>query len=59
MAVSSYYYVGLTQRMMTARGRTQPVAFDFRSLWNVAPIATPAGCIYLYRVPRPPPAATP
>jgi hypothetical protein len=29
LAVSSYYFVGLTQRMMTTRGRTGPVTINF------------------------------
>ena len=53
IAISSYYFVGQEQRMMTQRGRTPPVAFDFRGLWNVAPAASPARCMYLFPVPRP------
>ena len=48
LAVSSYYFVGLGQRMMTQRGRTAPLRIDFRPLWNVRPAAHPADCIYLY-----------
>jgi hypothetical protein len=48
LAVSSYYFVGLGQRMMTSRGRTQPLAIDFRPLWGVQPAARPADCIYLF-----------
>jgi hypothetical protein len=50
LAVSSYYFVGLTQRMMTTRGRTDPITLDFRSLWDRRPDATVAGCMYLYKV---------
>jgi hypothetical protein len=28
--------------------------FDFRALWGTPPVATVAGCIYLYRVERGP-----
>jgi hypothetical protein len=48
LAVSSYYFVGLGQRMMTSRGRTPPLIIDFRPLWGVQPAARPAGCIYLF-----------
>jgi hypothetical protein len=53
IAVSSYYYVGLWQRMTTRAGRTAlPLRIDFRGLWGRMPVATPAGCIYLYPVER-------
>jgi 4-amino-4-deoxy-L-arabinose transferase-like glycosyltransferase len=48
LAVSSYYFVGLGQRMMTQRGRTPPLSMDFRPLWSVRPAARPADCIYLF-----------
>jgi hypothetical protein len=48
LAVSSYYFVGLGQRMMTQRGRTPPLSIDFRPLWGVQPVARPADCIYLF-----------
>lgn len=48
LAVSSYYFVGLGQRMMTPRGRTPPLSIDFRPLWGVQPVARPADCIYLF-----------
>jgi 4-amino-4-deoxy-L-arabinose transferase-like glycosyltransferase len=51
-AVSSYYRVGLTQRMMTSQGRTDFVRFDFAALDRLAPVARPARCMYLYRLPR-------
>ena len=59
LAVSSYYFVGLRQRMTTTRGVTLPVQLDFRALWPVPPVAHPAGCIYLFYVgggAAPPPA---
>jgi hypothetical protein len=49
IAVSSYYFVGLWQRMTTSRGRTRPISIDFRALWGVKPEACPAGCMYLFR----------
>jgi hypothetical protein len=51
IAVSSYYFVGLTQRMMTQRGSTAPVRFDFRELRDAKPLARPARCMYLFRIP--------
>jgi hypothetical protein len=51
MAVSSYFYVGLTQRMMTSRGRTPAVQIDFHPLWSMRPVARPARCMYLFRLP--------
>lgn len=50
IAVSSYYFVGLSQRMMTAAGRTPAVQVDFRPLWDTTPVARPAGCMYLFRL---------
>ena len=50
LAVSSYYYVGLTQRMMTTRGRTPFVEMDFHTLWGRVPDARPARCMYLFRL---------
>ena len=50
IAVSSYYFVGLSQRMMTPRGRSDFVRIDFRPLWSVAPVARPAHCMYLFRL---------
>jgi len=50
-AVSSYFFVGLPQRMMTREGYTPVVVFDFRTLWPLAPAAHPAGCMWLFRVP--------
>jgi len=50
LAVSSYYFVGLPARMMTAKGSTGIVVLDFRPLWNQWPAARPANCMRLYRV---------
>lgn len=51
IAISSYYYVGLSQRMMLKTGRTeQSLQLDFRPLWSRPPEAMPAGCMLLYRV---------
>jgi len=50
LAVSSYYFVGLSQRMMTSRGRTPSMLIDFRPLWSVPPAARPAHCMYLFRI---------
>ena len=51
-AVSSYYFVGLGQRMMTQRGRTERITFDLRQLWGVPPDARLGGSIYLYSLRR-------
>jgi hypothetical protein len=50
LAVSSFYFVGLPQRMMTPHGRTESIRIDFRPLWRVPPVARPARCMYLFRV---------
>ena len=51
IAISSYYYVGLSQRMMLPDGRTnEAVQLDFRPLWSRRPEAMPAGCMLLYRL---------
>ncbi len=51
LAISSYYFVGLSQRMMTAKGRTAlPVQLDMRPLWATEPVAMPAGCMLLFRI---------
>lgn len=52
LAVSSYYFVGLAQRMMTPHGRTEFVRLDFRALWEVPPAARPARCMSLFRIRR-------
>ena len=50
LAVSSYYFVGLTQRMTTTRGRTGPITINFSLLSQRRPVATIAGCIYLFKI---------
>jgi hypothetical protein len=50
LAVSSYFYNGLSQRMVTRYGVSQPVSVDFRALWDRVPDARPANCMYLYRI---------
>jgi len=53
LAISSYYYVGLWQRMTTTSGRTAgPIRFDFQRLWGARPVAMPAGCILLFSIDR-------
>ena len=49
IAVSSYYFVGLTQRMMTREGRTERLKLDFAPLRARRPDAVAAGSIYLFR----------
>jgi len=51
IAISSYYFVGLSQRMMLREGRTpDAVKLDFKPLWKRRPEASPAGCMLLYRL---------
>jgi hypothetical protein len=50
LAISSFYYVGQSQRMMTPRGRTDFVRIDASSLWKQQPVARPARCMYLFRI---------
>jgi hypothetical protein len=50
LAISSFYFVGLAQRMMTTAGRTGPVNFDFSSARDRQPDDTVAGCIYLFKL---------
>lgn len=50
IAISAYYMVGLSQRMVTPHGDTPFLQIDFRSFWNLEPVATPANCMYLYRL---------
>ncbi len=51
LAVSSFYYVGLSQRMMLREGRTaESLQLDFRPLWRRRPEAMPAGCMLLYKL---------
>jgi hypothetical protein len=51
IAISSYYFVGLSQRMMI-HGERPPEALklDFRPLWKRRPDAMPAGCMLLFRL---------
>lgn len=50
IAVSTYYFVGLSQRMVTPAGDTPFLGVDFRPYWSLTPVATPANCMYLFRV---------
>lgn len=50
LAVSSYFRVGLAQRMVTPEGRTDFVHFDMRALDTLEPAARPARCMALYRI---------
>ncbi len=50
LAVSSYYFVGLGQRMMTSEGRTPTLRVHFEPLWSTPWAARPAGCMYLFRI---------
>ncbi len=50
IAISSYFYNGLTQRMVTRYGVSKPVSVDFRALWERTPDARPANCMYLYHL---------
>jgi 4-amino-4-deoxy-L-arabinose transferase-like glycosyltransferase len=50
IAVSSYYFVGLTQRMMLHDRRTDRLRVDFHALWSRRADATPAGCMLLFRL---------
>ena len=51
IAISSFYFVGLTQRMMLPEGRTaEALQFDLRALWTRQPDAMPAGCMMLFKI---------
>jgi hypothetical protein len=50
IAVSSYYFVGLGQRMMTRQGRTERLMLEFGALRSRWPDAVVAGCMYLFRL---------
>jgi len=50
IAVSSYYFVGLSQRMMLHDRRTDRIKLDFQPLWSRRADATPAGCMLLFRL---------
>jgi hypothetical protein len=50
-AVSSYYLMGLPQRMVTPQGRTREfLRFDLWQFRQREPSARPARCMYLYRL---------
>lgn len=51
LAISSYFFVGLSHRVRTHEGLTeQHVRVDCRALWGRVPDAMPAGSILLFRV---------
>ena len=50
LAVSSYYLVGLSQRMMTQQGRTEFMRMELGPLRNAPPAARPAHNMYLFRL---------
>lgn len=50
IAVSSYYRVGMSQRMVTPGGRTDFLRFDMSAFDALTPAARPARCMYLYRI---------
>ncbi|HYM80978.1 MAG TPA: glycosyltransferase family 39 protein [Candidatus Limnocylindria bacterium] len=50
IAISSYYFVGLSSPMMTREGRQPFIELDFERLWGRTPEARPAGCMYLFRL---------
>jgi hypothetical protein len=50
IAISSYYFVGLSQRMMIHGEHTESVRIDFRPLWRHRPDAMPTGCMLLFRL---------
>lgn len=51
LAISSYPFVGLTQRFHTGHGRSaEAMLVDCRPLWGRVPDAMPAGCMLLFRI---------
>jgi hypothetical protein len=50
LAVSSYFYHGLPQRMVTMYGISDTRSIDCSQLWTQHPDARPANCMYLYRL---------
>lgn len=50
LAISSYFYVGLPARMLTAQGYTPILAYDTRPLWSRRANANPAHCMWLFRL---------
>ena len=49
IAISSYYFVGLSQKMMTQKGRTERASVQFGPLWTRKPDAVMGGCMYLFK----------
>lgn len=52
LAVSSYFFVGQAQRMMTPTGFTPFMTADFSRLWGVRPTAVAGRSIYLFHLPE-------
>ena len=52
LGVSSYFFVGQTQRMMTPTGFTPFMTADFSRLWGLRPAAVAGRSIYLYHLPE-------
>ena len=52
LAVSSYFFVGQAQRMMTPEGFTPFMTADFSRLWGVKPSAVAGRSIYLFHLPE-------
>jgi dolichyl-phosphate-mannose-protein mannosyltransferase len=52
LVVSSYFFVGQTQRMMTPTGFTPFMTADFSRLWGVRPSAVAGRSIYLFHLPE-------
>jgi dolichyl-phosphate-mannose-protein mannosyltransferase len=50
LAVSSYFFVGQAQRMMTPEGFTPFMTADFSRLWNLKPAAVAGRSIYLFHL---------
>jgi hypothetical protein len=50
LAVSSYYFVGLAQRMVTPQDDTPYLGIDFRPYWDLPPVARPGRCMLLFRL---------
>jgi hypothetical protein len=52
LVISSYFFVGQTQRMMTGAGFTPFLTADFSRLWGVRPTAVAGRSIYLFYLPE-------
>ena len=50
LAVSSYFYVGLSQHLMVREGRTPTTRYDFSRARGMQPAAEPAHCMFLFRL---------